>query len=75
MVDTRETGEGAASAVIGASWSRVEGGAVTMARMLLILIAAVIVVLAGGTAYLATRDMPPPTKRIEKVIPNDRFPR
>jgi len=75
VVDARETGEGASGAGNDAPWSRVGGGAVTMARLLLIVIAFVIVVLAGGTAYLATRDMPPPSKRIEKVIPNDRFPR
>lgn len=28
---------------------------------------------AGGYYYLATFDLPPPIKRIEKVIPDDRF--
>lgn len=46
-----------------------------MARRVLILIAVMAVVLVAGVTYLATRDMPSPNKRIEKVIPNDRFPR
>jgi len=27
----------------------------------------------GGYYYLATAELPPPTHRIEKVIPDDRF--
>jgi len=30
-------------------------------------------VILGGVAFLATWDMPPPTAKVEKVIPNDRF--
>ena len=42
----------------------------------LLLVAAVVVVLLGvGVAFLSTWDIPAPTARIEKVIPNDRFAR
>jgi hypothetical protein len=46
-----------------------------MARLSLILIALVVLVVAGGAAFLATWDIPPPTTRVEKVIPNDRIGR
>ncbi|MBB3066346.1 MULTISPECIES: hypothetical protein [Limibacillus] len=37
----------------------------------------VLILLIGGIggAVLATWDMPPPTQRMEKVIPNERLPR
>jgi hypothetical protein len=41
--------------------------------MLKFLIALVLAVLVGGTIFLATWDMPPPSATTEKVIPNDRF--
>ena len=41
-----------------------------MLKILLLLVALVIV---GGTIFLATWDMPPPSAVTEKVIPNDRF--
>tara|TARA_R110000787_G_scaffold16622_8_gene50417 strand:- start:28625 stop:28759 length:135 start_codon:yes stop_codon:yes gene_type:complete len=41
-----------------------------MWKFILLLILAGIV---GGGVYLATWDMPPPSERLEKVIPNDRF--
>jgi hypothetical protein len=41
-----------------------------MAKLLVLLVVGVV---AGGVAYLATSDMPPPTAKMEKVIPNDRF--
>lgn len=34
-----------------------------------------VVLLLVGTAFLATWDIPPPSKVVEKVIPDDRFPR
>ncbi len=43
-----------------------------LSRFLVLLVGVVVV---GGGAYLATWDPPAPTARIEKVIPNDRFPR
>lgn len=32
-------------------------------------------VLIGGGVFLATWDIPAPKERVEKVIPNDRFPK
>lgn len=34
-----------------------------------------VVLLLVGTAFLATWDIPPPSRVVEKVIPDDRFPR
>ena len=34
-----------------------------------------LVVVAGGIAFLAAWNVPAPVNKIEKVIPNDRFPR
>jgi hypothetical protein len=39
--------------------------------VLLLLLAGIV----GGGVYLATWDMPPPSERMEKVVPNDRFNR
>jgi hypothetical protein len=44
-------------------------------RTLLILVVALIVIVLGGLAVLATVDIPVPTARIERTIPNDRLPR
>lgn len=41
--------------------------------MLKFLILLVLAVLVGGTIFLATWEMPPPSAVTEKVIPNDRF--
>lgn len=46
-----------------------------MRKTILILLAALALALAGLVAFLATWEIPPPTARIEKVIPNDRLPR
>lgn len=35
----------------------------------------VVLVIIGGGAFLATWDIPAPMAKVEKVIPNDRFPR
>jgi hypothetical protein len=45
----------------------------SMVKVLLVLFILLFVVIGGGFAYLATRDMPPPTTRIEREIPNDRL--
>jgi hypothetical protein len=44
-------------------------------RTLLIFFLALIVIVLGGLAVLATIDIPAPTTRIERTIPNDRLPR
>ena len=46
-----------------------------LSRALLVVTALVIVVVAGFLVMLAVRDIPAPTARIEKVIPNDHFTR
>jgi hypothetical protein len=45
-----------------------------MGRFILIVLALVIVVLIGGTVFLMFWDIPAPTARVEKVIPDARFP-
>ena len=42
-----------------------------LSRLSALIVAAAIV---GGAVFLMTWDIPPPTSRIETVIPNDRFP-
>ena len=34
-----------------------------------------LLVLAGGALFLAAWDIPPPSAEVERIIPNDRFPR
>jgi hypothetical protein len=40
-----------------------------------ILIVGVVLLVVAGIAFLATWDIPPPKAPVEKVVPNDRFPR
>ena len=35
----------------------------------------IVLLVGGGVAFLATTDMSPPLKTLEKVLPDDRFPR
>jgi hypothetical protein len=44
-------------------------------KPLLLLLIVLIVIVGGGLVFLSTWDIPPPTARIEKVIPNDRLAR
>lgn len=46
-----------------------------MSKMLRFVLAAIALAVVGGAVYLAAWDPPPPTARVEKVIPNDRFAR
>ncbi|WP_417518545.1 hypothetical protein [Minwuia sp.] len=46
-----------------------------MRRILLVMFALVFVLVAGGIAFVATTDIPPPSKQVRKVIPDDRFPK
>lgn len=41
-------------------------------RLILIMVVAILV---GGSAFLATWDIPAPMTTISKVLPDDRFPR
>jgi hypothetical protein len=40
-----------------------------------IVVAVLLAVVLGGTVFLVTWDIPPPTARVERVLPNDQFPR
>lgn len=44
-------------------------------RLLLMLFAVVVALVAGLAVFLSFQEIPAPTTRIEKVIPNDRLPR
>ncbi len=46
-----------------------------MARVTLAIVVLILVALGGGVAFLAAWDIPPPTRSVEKVIPNDRLPK
>jgi small neutral amino acid transporter SnatA (MarC family) len=46
-----------------------------MGRFLLIAAALLVVILIGGTVFLMVWNIPAPTARVEKVIPDARFPR
>lgn len=46
-----------------------------VSRALLVVAAVLVVAIAGFLVMLAVRDIPAPTARIEKVIPNDHFTR
>lgn len=46
-----------------------------MRKTILILLTLLALAVAGLVAFLANWEIPPPTARIEKVIPNDRLPR
>lgn len=45
-----------------------------MARFVLIVVALAVVVVVGGSAFLMLWPLPGPTGRVEKVIPDARFP-
>jgi hypothetical protein len=44
----------------------------TINRMLLVLL---LVLVLGGAVFLFTWDIPPPTARVERVVPDDQLPR
>ena len=44
-------------------------------KLTLIFVIFVVLLIAGTGVFLATWDIPAPTKAVEVVIPNDRFPR
>jgi hypothetical protein len=46
-----------------------------MVSLLRIIVVLGLLILIGGVVLLATMDLQPPTQRIEKSIPNDRFQR
>jgi hypothetical protein len=44
-----------------------------MSKLSRILLGVLAVVVIGAVVYLVTFDLPPPSTRVEKVIPDDRF--
>ncbi|AWJ84341.1 hypothetical protein TSH58p_12870 [Azospirillum sp. TSH58] len=46
-----------------------------MSRVISVLFVLFLFVIGGGMAFLASWDMPAPSKTVEKVIPDERFPR
>lgn len=46
-----------------------------MSKIVLYLFAGLVLILVGGGAFIAFWDIPAPTQRVEKVIPNERLPR
>ena len=46
-----------------------------MVSLLRVVIILGLLIVVGGFVLLATMDLQPPTQRIEKTIPNDRFQR
>jgi len=46
-----------------------------MSRTPIVILLVVLIAIAGGFAFLSTWDIPPPLAPVEKVIPNDRFPK
>jgi hypothetical protein len=46
-----------------------------MAKYVLIAVAALFVIIVAVTGFLMVWDVPAPTARVEKVIPDARFPR
>jgi len=44
-------------------------------RLTLIILAVVVVVLLAGGVFLVTWDIPAPSATVEKMVPDDRFPR
>ena len=50
-------------------------GKIKMGRFLLIIVALIVIILVGGTVFLMVWNIPAPTTRVEKVIPDARFPR
>lgn len=46
-----------------------------MSKLSSVLVVLVLAVIVGGAVFLATWDLPPPSARVEKVIPDEKLPR
>ena len=46
-----------------------------MAKLGGFLLLMLLVLAVGGTAFLAVWDIPPPTAKVERTLPDNRFPR
>lgn len=52
-----------------------EGHRATMKRLSVFFLVLLLAVVIGGVGVLATWDIPAPVSTVEKVLPDDRFPR
>jgi hypothetical protein len=52
-----------------------EPAAKTKSKLILAVVGLVFLAVVAGLAYLGTVDLPPPKGAVEKVIPDDRFPK
>ncbi len=46
-----------------------------MKKLSTFVLVVVLAVLVGGGAFLATWDIPAPVNNVERIIPNDKFPK
>ncbi|HLO78228.1 MAG TPA: hypothetical protein VK196_17365 [Magnetospirillum sp.] len=46
-----------------------------MSKIAAVLVVLMLAVIVGGGIFLATFDLPPPSAKVEKVIPDDKLPR
>jgi hypothetical protein len=46
-----------------------------MSKKFLFAVSALVVVVAGGGLFLVTWEIPPPTTQVEKILPDETFPR
>ena len=46
-----------------------------MSRIAILLVVALLVVVAGGALLLSSWDPPAPSAKVEKVVPDEKFPR
>lgn len=46
-----------------------------MRKLYLTVLLLIFLAVAGGGVFLATWDIPPPSSTVQKVLPNDRFPK
>ncbi|HEX9768784.1 MAG TPA: hypothetical protein VGA50_06380 [Kiloniellales bacterium] len=46
-----------------------------MPKKMLFTLAVLVVAVAGGGLFLATWEIPPPTTQVEKILPDETFPR
>lgn len=44
-------------------------------KLTLIILVLLVGLIVSGGAFLRVWDIPPPTQKVEKVLPDDRFPR
>lgn len=46
-----------------------------MSKKIVFVLSVLVVAVAGGGLFLVTWEIPPPSTQVEKVIPDDNFPR